>query len=145
MGASTHAVAGARAGFQAMGPTSGGNSVWVVKTYSVSAALSANDVLQMMKIPNGATIIDGYTRFIGAPAFAWTVGDGNSTARYAAALTASASAATGTVNPFSKSQLPYTYTADDTIDIKLTVVTATVNAQFTLAVNYVVDGQTDGA
>lgn len=141
MSASTHAVAEARTGFQALGPTNGGNAVWKISTYSVTAALSANDVLQMIKIPSGATIIDGYSRFIGAPAFAWTVGDGDNAARFSAAKTASASAATGTTSPFSRSPLPYTYSSDDTIDIKTTVVTGTTNAKFTLAVCYVVDGQ----
>lgn len=141
MAASTHAKGRATAAYQAMGPTNGGNSIWQVATYSITAALSANDVLQMIKIPSGATIIDGYTRFIGAPAFAWTVGDGGSTNRFATVVTASASAATGTLNAFLRKVLPYTYTSDDTIDIKVTVVTATTNAKFTLAVNYVVDGQ----
>jgi hypothetical protein len=143
MAASTHARGRATAAFQAMGPTNGGNTITQIAHYSLTANASANDVFPMIKIPAGATITDGYLKMVGIAGFAYTVGDGGDAARFVAATTVSAST-TGTTVSFLKSVIPYTYDSADTIDVKMTVVAASVAQAFTLVVSYVVDGQNDG-
>lgn len=144
MAASTHARGRASTAYQAMGPTSTGNLVCVTARYSLTAALSANDVIQMIKVPAGATIVDGFLKMSGALGFAYSVGDGSSAARFAAATTVSAST-TGTTVSFLKSVLPYTYSSADTIDVKATVIAASTASNFALTVYYLVDGQNDEA
>lgn len=142
MAASTHARGRATAAFQAMEHTGSGNMVCVTARYSLTANLSANDVIQMIKIPAGATIVDGYLKMTGALGFAYEVGDGDSSTRFTAATTVSAST-TGTVVSFLRSVLPFTYTSADTIDVKATVIAASTASNFALTVFYLVDGQTD--
>lgn len=143
MGASTHARGRATEAFEAMGPAQGGNVVCVTGRYSMTANPSANDVFQMVKIPAGAMIIEGWFNAVGAAAFIYTVGDGDSTARFVAATTMSASTAVGTSKSFSRIAIPYTYATADTIDIKMTAVAASTVQSFSLTVFYLVDGQDD--
>lgn len=142
MAASTHARGRASTAFQAMGPTNGGNVICVTARYSLTANLSANDVIQMIKIPAGATIVDGYLKMAGALGFAYIVGDGGNTSRFVAATTVSAST-TGTTVSFLRSVMPYTYASDDTIDVKATVIAASTVQSISLTVFYLVDGQDD--
>lgn len=144
MAASTHAVGKATASFQPTSETFGGNTVCVTAEYSLAANASANDVYQMIKIPSGATIIDGHVKMTGDLGFAISVGDGGDAARFVAAYTCSATVTTGTTKPFLQTVLPYTYslTANanpqyDTIDVKATVIAATVAMKFTLTVWYI--------
>lgn len=54
-------------------------------SYSTSAALSAGDVIQLVRIPTGATVTDICIMMFGPAAggnHAFGVGDGSSTARY---------------------------------------------------------------
>ena len=147
MSAETHAVAGATAAFQPMGPTNGGNEVTVIKHHSVTADLSANDVLQVIKVPIGAVITGGWIAMDSTDAFTFTVGDGASTARY---IPSSSVSASQTMQNFVRdlsgqtTGLGHKYSANDTIDVKFTGVTATVNLDFTLCIKYIVDGQTGG-
>jgi hypothetical protein len=145
MAASTHAVAGAKSKFQPVGPSAGGNLICVTKHYSLTANASANDVFQMIKIPNGARVVDGYIALDSVGAFTYTVGDGGDPDRFIAASSVSGSA---TDASFSKEVLPYQYSLSanaspqyDTVDVKLTAVTATVALSFDLTVFYLVDGQ----
>ena len=138
--ADTHARGRASAAFEAMGPTQGGNLVCVTAKYSLTAAPSANDVFQMLKIPAGATIIDGYIVASGALGFAYQVGDGDSNARFVATYTVSAST-TGTTKSFIRTVLPHTYTSADTIDVKAIVIAASTASAFSLTVWYLADGQ----
>lgn len=139
MAASTHAVAKAVSTVQPVGDTAGGNAITVTSYYSATANLSANDVFQMVQIPNGATVIDGYTTMTSSDAFTYTVGDGASTARF---VPSSSVSGAFTIARFSDG-LPHQYTADDTIDIKFTAVTATKHLSFWLTVTYLMDGQSD--
>ena len=138
MAASTHAVGKATTAFQAVGPTSTGNMVCVTADYSLTANASANDVFQMIKVPVGATIVDGWISMDSSDAFTYTVGDGDDVDRFIASSSVSG---TATGASFARKLMPKTYTAEDTIDVKLTAVTATVALNFSLTVMYLVDGQ----
>lgn len=141
MAASTHAVGRATSAYQAMGPTQGGNIVGVTAKHSLTANASANDVFQMIKVPAGATIVDGWLSADSSDAFTFQVGDGGSAGRF---LTGASVSGSATSHVFPKRLLGYNYTSEDTIDVKLTAVTATKALNFTLTVFYLVDGQTSG-
>lgn len=110
----------------------------VVGKYSTSTALSAGDVIQMVKVPLGATVT-GVTASGGAyKQYTFTVGDGNSTARYMAATSGGPTAVVTTGTALAGHG--YTYTAEDTIDIVTTVATsATGTGTATLIVQYTMD------
>lgn len=113
-------------------------TVTVSRSYTVSSNLATSDVIQMVKIPAGATIIDliaSASASVGATASA-TVGDGNDVDRFitasqlgqGAAQLVAMNAATGH---------GYKYTADDTIDIRYaSVATPATGAVLTLTVTY---------
>lgn len=96
----------------------------VTGTYTVGANLSANDVIQMVKIPAGATVLEVIASASASVAAISTgeVGDGGDTDRYilsgdigkAGASLSRLNAATGH---------GYKYSSEDTIDIKFTVQT----------------------
>ena len=140
------------AGVQARALHAGDNSVSAIFTIDAAhcpngTGLSAGDVIQMVKIPSGATILD-LKLFGGGGGGAYTcsVGDGNSAARYLSATTFASAGqvysiyqnvpqiVTATANG------AYVYTADDTIDITVvSVLTATLAGIFTLNVTYSMD------
>jgi len=145
MAASLFARGKATTAFEPMGPTAGGNLVTVVASHSVTAALSADDVFQMIKVPNGAIIIDGYMKVVGDLGFAYEVGVGGDTNKFVTVNTVSATT-TGTVFAFLRNLLPFkiSVTANaanqfDTIDVKATVIAATVAQSWSLVVHYLVD------
>lgn len=96
----------------------------VTGTYTVSANLAANDIIQMVKVPKGATVQELIVSASASVAATSTgeVGDGGDTDRFVssgsigggAASLSRLNAATGH---------GYTYTDEDTIDIKFTVQT----------------------
>lgn len=92
-----------------------------VVTHALTAALSAGDVIQMVKVPAGA-IVNGVNLAysFSAGAITVSVGDGNSASAYVASVVISATGAT-TQLAFSRGR---SYSAEDTIDIKVTAVSA---------------------
>jgi len=109
-----------------------------IVSFSLSGALSASagDIFQMVKIPVGATIlrvntaIDNQTGVITV-----NVGDGNDVSKYAASLVLSGSVITTTA--LSGRGLGYVYTAEDTVDIKVTAIsTPSAVGELKLAVTY---------
>lgn len=85
-----------------------------VATYSLEGqSLSTGDVIQMMKVPVNARVIDMYLVYAGGGQGSLVVGDGISTSRYISATLASATAQTR----MNALQVPYIYSADDTIDV----------------------------
>lgn len=96
----------------------------VTGTYTVAANLAANDVIEMVKVPAGATVQEVIVSASASVAATSTgqVGDGSDTDRYVtsgaigggAASLSRLNAATGH---------GFKYTADDTIDILFTVQT----------------------
>lgn len=111
-------------------------------TFSAAAA-SVGDVVQMVRVPNGAHIIDVMVipDFNAASAtFAVNVGDGNSAARYVASATADV-----TVIHATGASIGYSYSAEDTIDIVVaTAASASTGATVRVTVLYAMDQCTDG-
>ena len=109
---------------------SGVNGVIAVyATYTLTAALALNDVIQMVKVPAGATILSVKLTADdldsnGSPAIVLDVGDGSDTDRFidgatigqAGGITAEQNVRTG---------FNYEYTAEDTIDVLVQVAPAT--------------------
>lgn len=105
--------------------------------YSLTGNLSAGDVIQMVKIPAGAVVTDMVLlQITGAgSAHQIAVGDGLSTARYLALTSVS-----GSVVYRATAGIPYSYSADDTIDVLVNAVTsATTVGSFALTVMYKMD------
>lgn len=103
--------------------------------YTQSASLSAGDVIQMVKVPAGAIVSKvGVTWSVSAGATTVIIGDGNNLSAYYAA-----SVISGPIATFLPAFIGVgrSYSAEDTIDISITVVSATpANAQLKLSVTY---------
>lgn len=115
-----------------------------VVDYSLGATgnpnLSTGDVLQMVRIPNGATILDVWfiTDQLSGGNYTVTIGDGGTANRYFASLS------TGSTSGINKMTLAggvgYSYSVEDTIDITVsTVTTATASGVLRLCVKYTMD------
>ena len=97
----------------------------VSSTYTIAAAFVVNDVIQMVKIPKGATInevILNTTDLDTSTGVVLAVGDGNDVDRF---IKDSAIGQTGGTARLGAGIVDnagnnYTYTADDTIDVKVT-------------------------
>ena len=83
--------------------------------YSLNASLSTGDVLQMIKVPVNARVVDLFVQSIGTgtAAGSFIVGDGVDTDRYMSEV----SVASTVVHRMNRAIDPYTYSVDDTIDI----------------------------
>ena len=107
--------------------------------YSVAAAtsLSAGDVIEMVKAPQGGTLV--YMALTGGSGDALvTVGDGVSTARYLSSVTMSS--AQPQVRVINTASAPYTYSTDDTIDITVgTVSVGTITGGFHMTCIFAMD------
>lgn len=111
--------------------------VAVKSVYSVSESLSVGTTILMVKVPAGATPMFVQYGTSQAGQFTMEVGDGNSTTRYK--TTGTFSLTMGMVVS-SIVQEPYTYSVDDTIDIKVSLVSvSTLNGAFFLNVIYSMD------
>lgn len=100
-------------------PGVGSVAVSVYAELALTVAPVINDVYQMIKVPNGARILDwtlGSDDIDSATGVTLSLGDGNSTARY---VSASSIGQTGAapVNALLKTGYGFVYTTDDTIDI----------------------------
>lgn len=107
--------------------------------YAITAALVLNDVIQMFNVPVGATILDvtlGSDDMDTSTGILLDVGDGNSVARFISASTVGQ--ASGVARLGVAAGLNYTYTAADTIDIKVnTAATGTAATTGNLYLNSV--------
>lgn len=126
----------------AYSPSAAGTARTVFGTYTLSAALALNDVIQMVKVPLGAKIV-GMTLAVtdldtgGSPAIVLDVGDDGDTDRFIDGSTIGQ--AGGATNDILFSGYGYTYTADNTIDVLVQVAPATgaTSGTIKLAVTYV--------
>ncbi len=92
-------------------------------TYTLTAALALNDVIQMVKVPAGATILDitltsSDLDTNGSPTIVLDVGDGGDTDRFIDGSTIGQTG--GITNGFLASGVNghlYNYTSEDTIDV----------------------------
>lgn len=106
-----------------------GQPVTVYSEYAIGAALALNDLIRMVKVPAGATVLavtlgadDLDTG--GSPAITLDVGDDGDPDRYIAASTIGQTGA-APVSGILKAGFGYVYTADDTIDILIKAAPAT--------------------
>ena len=110
-------------------------------TYSFTANQSAGDIVQMVPIPKGAQIAALALQIDGKAAGAdivCQVGDGGSATRFLTSVSGSAVAQM-------VGGLGYSYSAEDTIDVKVSSVTsATAGGSIRLTVSYTMDQSTDG-
>jgi len=86
-------------------------------------AFVINDVVQMIKVSNGTVIVDVYLSvdaLDSSTGIVTAVGDGNDDDRFLTALTIGRSAASGASGALAHTGHLYAYTADDTIDFKVT-------------------------
>lgn len=109
--------------------------VAVTAFYSIAAAPSAGDIIQMVKVPANATPVFlqfGCTN--NTPSFIMEVGDGINTARYRSVATYSIGIGLVLAQAnIAVPAAPYTYSAEDTIDFFISTVTAsnaTIGGQF---------------
>ena len=95
----------------------------VYSTYAITAAFVINDVVQMCKVPAGATILEvtlGVDALDTSTGVVVAVGDGSTADRFITASTIGRSSANGIVRTNNRLGTNYLYTAEDTIDFKVT-------------------------
>jgi len=83
------------------------------------------DVVQMVKIPKGATVLDvivDVPALESSTALRWSLGDGDSESRYILTNSTGISSAGGIVRLAVAGGSQYAYTEDDTIDFKIKTV-----------------------
>lgn len=117
----------------------------VYGTYEVAVQIVVNDVFQMVKVPKNATILEVICALDdndGGSAAIADVGDGTTTGRFISATTISQGGGVvrlgqGITGVSAADCLAYTYTAEDTVDIKFTTAPAsTGTGTMTLVVIY---------
>ena len=98
-------------------------TVWAI--YEVAVALVIDDIIQMVKVPSGATVTElvlSVDDLDSGTAILLDVGDGDDDDRYILGSTIGQAGGTvrlgsGVVSTSGANALNYTYTAEDTIDI----------------------------
>lgn len=114
--------------------------------YSLGATgnpnLSTGDVIQMVRVPSGACVLDVWfmTDQLSGGNYTVTVGDGNTANRYFASLSTGSTSGINKMTLAGPAGIGYSYSAEDTIDITVsTVTTATASGVLRLAVSYTMD------
>jgi hypothetical protein len=108
------------------------NEVWDYVTYEISTAeLQLNDVVQMLPVASGAIILEVILAVddldtATSQAVVLDIGDGSDDDRFIAASTAGQGGGVTRLN--SVAGLLYKYTADDTIDLKVSTAPGTAAA-----------------
>lgn len=112
-----------------------------IGTYIVpTGGLSADDVIEMVPIPEGAQILDIVLHADnGTASLVIDVGDGDDVDRYLDGVDGSAAviASLSADGDVAASPVGHTYSADDTIDITLLAAGATATHVYTMTVTYV--------
>lgn len=133
------------------GPRAGLGICSASATYTFLAALVDEDVIEMVRIPAGATVLDWIldipaTGLDTGTAIVFDVGDGGSTGRFATGCVQGRSSAGAIVRPGSTGaniagSTQYQYTAEDTIDFHVTTAPTTGVAEgvLKLTVFYTMD------
>ncbi len=111
-----------------------------VVEYSQVVSLSAGDVIQMCRVPQGAVVNSVVLSWsVSAGATTVNVGDGNDTSAYLAAVVVSGPVVTSVMTYRGTGR---SYSAEDTIDIGITTVSASpAGAQLKLSINYSLQNQ----
>lgn len=120
----------------------------VYAEYELTAALVDDDVIQMVKVPEGARVLEVILTTDdldtdASPALALNVGDGSDPNRYIAASTIGQTGGTVRMGQgIVTSTSSHTYAADDTIDIHVETAPATGAATGTLCLTVLYTMQT---
>jgi hypothetical protein len=131
----TKTASKAAAGIQPKGLSVG--LVAVTSIYSLTTSNSAGDVIQMIKVPKGATPIFVSLAGAGTGIGSVNVGDGVSAARY---ITNYLNSAASVTSPINTNYSPYTYSVDDTIDITVSAVSSgTLAGAFVMTAIFAMD------
>jgi len=109
-------------------PRTGEGVIAVVSKYTQAAAYVINDVIQMVKVPKGAVILDVALSCEdldthATPTIVLEVGDGEDTDRYITGSTIGQAGGLASLARYNGHG--YQYTANDTIDVKVTTAPAT--------------------
>lgn len=125
----TYVATKAGLGAQVAASRIGGQPVTIYSEFTFPAAPVINDVVQMLKVPKGAVVVDvalgaDDLDTNGSPAITLDVGDGGDPDRYIAASTIAQTGA-APVQTMLKTGFGFAYTADDTIDILVKAAPAT--------------------
>lgn len=110
-----------------------------------AASLSTGDVLQMVRVPNGAVILDVKVIVdqLSGGNYTFNVGDGNLASRFFTSLSSGSTSSIFCLNMVAGTAggMGYSYSAEDTVDITVgTATTATASGVIRLAVTYTLDG-----
>lgn len=140
----TLTTADVAAGVQTRTPHSGVAAVSA--TFTLTAALAGADVIQMVKIPKNAQILDVILTVTdldtGTPAIVLDVGDGDDVDRFIdGATTGQAGGTVRMGSGITTATNVHTYTADDTIDVTVATApgTGATTGTVTLAVLYMME------
>lgn len=139
--ATTYTTSKTAAGVQEREFSGGVNSISASYDIATGSAFVINDVVQMVKVPLGARILDVQCvvpALDSSTGVVWAVGDGGDDDRYITGSTVGRSGAGGLVRKGTVTG-EYTYTADDTIDFKVTTAatgTASTTGTIYLTVTY---------
>lgn len=138
----------AQAGIQPKGSRVAG-VIAVTTFYSLTSSGSVGTIIQMIKVPQGATVVGGFVSTNHAGQLTVQVGDGLVNDRYY--LETTLSAGMGGIQLFSNLSTPannrmaYTYSQDDTIDIIVSRVSvSTLGGAFFLTLLFTMDARTPG-
>jgi transcription elongation factor len=114
--------------------------------FTPAASASAGDVLQMVRIPQGAVVNQvQVTASLSAGVVTVNIGDGNDTSAYGAAVVLSGAGVQAPTTGMTFRGLGRSYSAEDTIDLVVTAVsTPAAAAQYKLTVNYTCQNDTQG-
>ncbi len=117
--------------------------VSVYSEYTAAAAFSAGDVIQMVKVPNGARIRDIRVADLSVASGTFSVGDGGNTARYIASTSATLSTVFS-LNQAGGLGYKYSFSDDatvqfDTIDIVIGAAGGSSGSVLRMVVDYTVD------
>lgn len=112
----------------AAGHGAGNDVKFATGSYALTAALVVDDIIQMVKVPAGATVFDILMKVPdldtgGSPAITLDVGYGGDDDYWVAASTAGQ--AGGLVRATAATAAPLTFTSEDTIDIHVDTAPAT--------------------
>lgn len=125
------------------------NGLCVVSgTYEITAALVVNDVIQMVRVPAGAYIVEATLQTddldTAGPAIVLDVGDGTTTDRFIdGCLAAQVAANDVTCRINQMDGLYYNYSAEDTIDVLVATAptTGATSGTISLVVTYSMQGR----
>jgi hypothetical protein len=131
----------ALAGSQPRGLKVGLCSDYGVYSLGAGLSLSAGDVIQMVKVPKGASLV--YFQLTGGSGDALiSLGDGVDADRYLTSVTMGSNSALVRVLNNSVGNVPYVYSVDDTIDITVgTVSVGTITGGFQIQCIFSMDPQ----